>query len=581
MRTRGMNKLVMSAGLMVVLSGTSLALADVPAALDRVPSGSQIVIAVRDMDTLALKMRGMAEQVGMPMPPEADEGMNGFLKAPHLNAKGSMAVVMSLPEGMGEPDFTIILPVTDAKAFISSMGGTGDGVSEIQISFIGGQPGFAKDIGGGYIAMGKTKESVEKFEGKAGSKAAHAKSLGATGNRIADSADMILIANFTTMKTQMEQGVQEMKDSMEGMAQMMPAESADQFGAMLKLVTSVTDAVLKDGQCGIIGLGLDAKGVNLDIAANFKEGSESAGKFQVAGGAAALTAGLPAGDFLFAGSVDWSSPTARSMFATMNEVNKSSPVGAIADMSRFINVSSGYAGFVGAADLGAGLLANTAVVYSSKEPQKLMAEIKTMVTASNGLNEGGMKITSEYAEGTKTIGGLKASTYSMLFEMDENNPAAGQMQMVMPMFFGPEGKMQGYTVATEKSVIMTMSRNSALVEKLINAGKNGFGSDAMVKQTAQRLPADRFMEVYIGIKSVMDMAQGVMAMMGGGAEIKMPESLPPVGMGASMSGGGMQFRVHVPADVIKAAIDVSKQFQGGGDDAMEPAPMGGDEKPRF
>jgi hypothetical protein len=466
--------------------------------------------------------------------------------------------------------------------FITSLGGTGEGVSAVKMFGPGDEAGFAKDLGGGYVAFGKDQGVLEAFKGAAGSKGAHVKALGTVGNRVADAADIVLIANFPELKEEMEQGVTNMKETLDGMAQMMP-DGGQQLGAAIKMITSVTDAVVKDGQIGIIGLGIDAKGVNLDLGANFKEGSESAGKFVARGTAAAMTGALPSGDFLFAGSFDWSSPAMRGMLKAMNDATKNaSPLSSIANMSTFADQAEGYSYFIGAADLGAGLFANSGVVFTSKDPKKLMGTWKGMIADANGKTGDGMTFTTEFKDDAKEIAGLKAASYSVSFDLDQNNPAAGQMQMVMPMIFGPEGKMQGYTVATEKATITTLSRNSALMERLVASSKGGpgIGADALVQQTSERLPADRFMDGYIGVKSVMDMVQGAMTMFGAGAEIHIPEKLAPVGMGAVMSGGGVQFRIHVPNDVIKTVVDVSKQFRGGQDeDGVEP--MGGDEKPRF
>lgn len=585
MRTRGMKKLAMTAGLMSFLCGTTYVLAEVPAALDRVPTNAQVVIAVRDLDAAHTKLHGLMDSVGIPFPPEGQAEVEKFIATPGLNFKGSLAVSIMLPkQGMGDhqPDIIVVMPVSDASAFIKAWGGEGTGVCEIKM-FGHEEAGFAKDIGGGYVAIGKAKESVEKFDGKGGSKAAHAKALGVTGNRVADSADVILVANFPELKEEMEQGVAQMKDSMEGMAQMM-GEGGEQLNAMMKLVTGVADAVIKDGQVGIVGVGIDAKGVNLDIAANFKEGSESAKKFDAKSHSGVMTAALPSGDFLFAGAVDWTSSSVQQMFQTANELNKAGPMAGLVDMSRFMALSNGYAGFIGAADLGAGLFANSGVVYTTNEPGKLQEAMKGMLLGMNDKTENGMTFKTEYKESAKEIAGSKAASFSLGFDLDANNPAAGQMQMVMPMIFGPEGKMQGYMLATDKAMITTLSRNSALLERMIASNKSGtgFATDPLVAQTIERLPADRFAEGYVGMKSVMDLAQGAMAMFGGpGAEIKLPEKLAPVGMGVAATNGGMQFRLHVPTDVIKATVDVTKQFRGGhGDDGAEPM-NGGDEKPRF
>lgn len=586
MRTRGLNKLALSAGLISFLSGTSIALADVPAALDRVPANAQIVVAVRDLDALRTKVTGMITAVGAPMPPEMKMGMDGFMGTAGLNAKGSLAVVMTIPEqgaAGGEPDMVLLMPVSDSAAFIKAWGGSGDKVSEVKMFGQEHESGFAKDIGNGYVAIGKTKEGVEKFEGKAGSKGAHTKALGAMGNRVSDSSDVVLIANFPQMKTHIENGVREMKDSMEGMAAMMPDGGA-QLGSMIKLVTGVADSVMKDGESGIIGVGIDSKGLNFDVAANFREGTESAKQFAAEGKASTMSAGLPAGDFLFAGSFDWSSPGVRSMVKTMNDATQDgSAFSKLSSMSAWIDNAEGYSYYLGAADLGNGLFSNSAVTLTSTEPAKAAAAWKSSLTEANGKSENGMTLKTEYKDNAKAIGGVQASSFGMTFDIDQNNEMAGPMQMVMPMLFGPEGKMSGYVATTDKMMVMTLSKNSALLENVLNSAKSGKGlaSNVLVQQTAERLPADRVMDAYVGVKSVMDMAQGAMAMFGAPAEFEVPAQIAPVGMSASMNKGGIHFRMHVPTDVFKAAFDISKQFQGGGDEMVDEPMEGGNEKPRF
>ena len=209
---------------------------------------------------------------------------------------------------------------------------------------------------------------------------------------------------------------------------------------------------------------------------------------------------------------------------------------------------------------------------------------KASLTEANGKSENGMTFKTEYKENAKAIGGVQASSFGMTFDVDQNNEMAGPMQMVMPMLFGPEGKMSGYVATTDKMMVMTLSKNSALLESVLNSAKSGKGlaTNALVQQTAERLPADRVMDAYVGVKSVMDMAQGAMAMFGAPAEFAVPAQIAPIGMAASMNKGGLHFRMHVPTDVFKAAFDITKQFQGGGNEDGGDEPMeGGNEKPRF
>jgi len=83
---------------MLVLAGTALvtmpAWADVPAALDRVPTDALLVAAIRDLDQFDARVGKMMKDLNVPQ----DQGPTAMafklLKTPGLNRKGSMAVAM-------------------------------------------------------------------------------------------------------------------------------------------------------------------------------------------------------------------------------------------------------------------------------------------------------------------------------------------------------------------------------------------------------------------------------------------------------------------------------------------------------
>jgi hypothetical protein len=63
--------------------------------------------------------------------------------------------------------------------------------------------------------------------------------------------------------------------------------------------------------------------------------------------------------------------------------------------------------------------------------------------------------------------------------------------------------------------------------------------------------------------------------------MKVPAKVSPVGLAASADGGGIDFRLFVPTDVIKTGAAINEAMNGGGDDAA-PAPAGDKPKsPRF
>ncbi len=588
MRTIGGTKALM-AGMLCLAAGCNVSLADIPAALDRVPTGTPVTIAIRDLEAFKARVMGMAEQLKLPMPGDAKEKLDGVLKMEGLNRKGSLALAITPPkeDGMGEGTVVMIVPVTDAAAVIKSLGGEGGGkVVKVKMPD-GDKDGYAKDIGGGYLAISDSQEVAEKFTGAAGAKGSHEKALGAAGKRIADAAEVLIIADIPAMHDQLAKGVAEMKEQIEGMAAMMGEQGA-QMQSGLKIMTAVADAFVRDAQAGVVGLSMDEKGVNLDFGANFKGESASAKVLTGEGHSSRLLARLPAGSFLFAAAMDWSSPGMRTLIRNAGEMSKAagaqaSPMGGFDQWARMMEFADGQAYFMGASDLGAGLLANSSYYFPSKDAKKLGESYKAMMMEMNGKKQQGITFKVDYKDNAKEIAGAKASSYTLAFEMDPNDPAAAQAQMMMPMLFGPEGSMSGFVLPFDGGLVGTMSQNSELLTKALEAARSGKGmmDDALVKQTAERLPGDRCMELFVGTKAILDTVQGFMAMMGGGGDMQTPEQLAPIGIGMSTLGGGAQARVHVPLDVIKTFVEMGKQMEPKDGDMQGDDDMKGDAKPKF
>src|SRR2546421_374199 len=66
------------------------------------------------------------------------------------------------------------------------------------------------------------------------------------------------------------------------------AQGGEQVRVMTNLMTSVAEAFVRDGQTGIVGIGLGDGGITLDFGAQFKEGSASAKLLSQPGKAANL-----------------------------------------------------------------------------------------------------------------------------------------------------------------------------------------------------------------------------------------------------------------------------------------------------
>jgi hypothetical protein len=588
------------AGFLLAYAGVNPVLADVPGAMDRVPTGAALIVSVKDMDQFRSRAEDLAKTLKAPIDEKDEKNpvnmTKKLLAADGLNKHGSMAVVV-MPDKDGHVDFdqkdgpvVIVIPVTDYAAFAKGMGAEDTkGVASIKVD---GNPAYAKDLGGGYAAMGPHKELLEAFEGKAGNLEKHKSSMGKTGQAIADRSDIIFVMNVAAMKPQLEEAVGDMKDNLKGMGAM-AAQGAEQAEAMFGLIGNIADSFVRDAQVGIAGLGLGEGGVSLDFGAQYKEGSQSAKTLSGGGNASKFLGYVPNQPFLFAFAMDLSSPGIKQVVKDMAAVsakdknNPLSGVGSMAALTKSIDKVDGMSSCMGASPAGLmGLFANTVSFVSTSDPAGYVKTTRDVMKDLNGKEMEGIKATVEYKPEAVDVAGVKADTWSMTLGGDNNDPQAAQVQMMMGMLFG-QGGMGGMTAPVESGVVSTLSQNTPLFTKAIDAAKSGKGlsEDEQIKTIQKQLPEKRTFELYLGTKSILDAVNAAMGMFGGGTDIKVPAKVSPVGLAGATDGGGVDIRLYVPTDVIKTVASIAESMKGG-EDGGDAAPAAGGDKdkpksPRF
>lgn len=586
----GRKRVLSCAAALAVCGMACSAWADLPAALDRVPADAAVAVSMKNLSALHTQFGKLKAATGM----TADLGMaEQLLATPGLNKSGSAALVMmSLPEGEqaaeGPGPMVLVVPVSNYAEFVKAFGGSGeDKIATLtmpdEMEMGGETQAYAKDLGGGYAAMGPMKAVVESFDGKAGKSGDHKKALGAVGTRVADANDTIVVANIEKLGPKIEEGFKGMKDQM-GMAIAMAGPQAEQMQKSIEMMDMVVKAVVRDATVTFCGLGFDEKGVTFDTGAQFKEGSPSYKMFQTKGTASKLFGKLPNSPFLFAMAMDTTSPALRDLMKQAAEMNKTAgaPPAMTDNMMKSIDKVDGVAFLMGQTPglMAGGLLANSVMYYSTKDPQAYTATMKEMNAALNNQQVEGVTFTSTYKPEALEVSGVKVDEWAMQMQVDPNSDQAMQMQQMQMMMWGMGGGPSGYIAAVDGGVVQTMSKNQVMLGSAIDAAKGKTGeADALLKEVAGNLPADRTFEAYIGTKSVLDTIAGFMAMMGGGGNFQVPEKVSPVGMGGTTDGGGVQLRTYVPANVIKTGIDMSKGMAGEMEEEEAPAEDG--KPPRF
>ncbi|MEO1715597.1 MAG: hypothetical protein AAFR76_00670 [Planctomycetota bacterium] len=550
------------------------------AVLDRVPTDAAMVISISNISSVlegaqafaqTAKLPEMSMGVGMAM------GMTGM---PGVNAQGPAAVVVSSLEnlGMGPDDIVLLVPVTDYNEFATGFGGTGDGLESVNFQ---GENVSMKDVGGGFAAVGPMENSVGAFEAAEGVLAQHQAVMGDVGNALAGEQNIVVSVAVDAFSEQMLEAWAEGSRQMQQMAQFGGAQ-ADQIEGQIAMIDQLVQNFARDGERGLVGLTLDGRGVSLDLAANFKQGSELAAFFAESSSTADTLALLPGGEYIGAWAIDFSGEGIRELMGNMNAANEQMGQGFPGmDFGAFTDNATSMAQVIGAnpAGLMGGIFPNTIMVIETTDADALIQSYGDTVSALNDKEANGMLITSSFDDAPTDVGGVEAFGWSMGMLPDMNNENAMQMQMMMNVLFGGGANgPTGYVAAADgDSVVMTYTRTGDALSRAVSAARDGgdLVSNELLAAQAERLQSDAFMVGYLDIGTVARAALPMAGMFAPElAAINVPAALSPIAVGASAQGGSMSFRTVVPMDLISTSIEIGKSFQdgqgGGGNGGGDP-----------
>lgn len=557
-----------------------LASADVPGVLDRVPASTPVVVSIGNVNaffTQAEAITGALQQE------EAQMGImmaKQMLSMPGINAEGSAAIAITSIEGMNddnaEPPMVVLMPVNDYAALVANFGGTGEGLEMLNIE---GNEVFVKDIGGGYAMVGPQQDVLEGFDASEGNADEHEAMLGDIGQRMSEDNAVLVIANMDHLREPMMQGWEENSQNMRQMMAM-GGQDPEQAAAMIDMIDGFVKTFGRDAQRGLMGVSGGDYGFSFELGASFKGGSELAGTFAQSGNAAKLVNKLPGGPYLVAYAIDSSAPGIQAMIAKMAEMgNQANNIPGL-NPAGFLGKARGMAQTIGLnpAGLMGGLFVNTVAVIDSPDANGLVQMFGEQIKATNGQVASGLSMTTTFADAPEQIGGVDAYKWSMQMLPDMNTPGAMQMQMMMPMLFGPSGGPNGYAAAAdENTVVVTYSTSASLLEKAVGAAQNGgeLSKNAMVMAQNERLHDEAFAYAYVDMGTILKAVLPTVAMFAGPVNVDIPENVTPLAMSMSSSGGGVGIRTVVPADLIDLMKETGAAFQGMGG-GMGP---GGDEPP--
>lgn len=574
--------------------------ADLPAALDRLPSTAAVVIGINNLEGASGKLEKFVKSMGLPENEGEDDPIQlsrKLLGTPGINKSGSLAIalvagkdgkVVMSEDGGAVPTAVVIVPVSDYSAFVKAMGAEkAEGITTVTID---AETGFAKDIGGGYAALSMAPGLLETFEGKAGGHSALNTSLGKNGASVAEGADVIIIANVAYLQEQLKEASAKMAEQVQQVSAMVPGDQGKSMRDGVVMAQMVFNNFARDGSSGVLSFKFAEKGVSIDIGAQFKEGSEVAGFFAAPGKSDKFLSRVPNLPFYLAGSIDATAPGIKKIFKNLTTMSAAmvpeGDKGAAATLQATLAAAdtldgaSFVLGASPAAMMGGGLFVNTAAYFAAKDGTALKSTLADAIKSADGRKSGPVTTKATYNVAAADVNGVKVDTWNSTMSFDPNDPMAGQGQMMMGMIFG-QGGLSGMNAAVDGGVVSVYSQNTPLMTTAIDAaktGKNGLGEDKLVKDSQSNLPPNRTFELFIGVKPLMDAGIGFMSMMGGGPEIKVPAQMSPIALGGTTNDGGVAFRLFFPSDVIAGIADVIKQSKA--EEADEDADMDPDAEPK-
>ncbi len=597
-----------------------------PPVLDRVPAGAMVVMVVPSPDTLQKDLDALStalEVPGVAIPKIEDLLMMGGITG-GIDTSRSFAVVFMAPKpeaahagkeadadkdgkdakggkaangedkdddaGNAKPDdqFILLLPTGDYAAFVGNFNvKPSGGVDTVTLQDADAQTMFVKNIGDGYAAMGANKELVEVFAGKAGNAPALAASMGAAGTQLADASDFFVVVNMAAARPSAMKALEKAAGGLED-SPMGPAMGAMGSSALRHWMR---DRIMNDTRTAVVGLKAGAMGLSLDLSVTFNDGSYLSNTFAGKGDTASLLGRLPNQPFLAAYALDSASPGMKQLQKDLAakategkaEDEKTPPI-----FPPKTDAVDGSAMAIGAPPGGlmGGLLVNTVWYVKTAKPEAYVDSVKATFAQMDKKSIGGMTFQSSYTPASTEIDGTKVDAWAIKMQSDpEADGGGGGMGAAqgMALLFGPAGGPSGYISAVDGGVVQTFGKNSLLMGAAMKAAKGGesMASDKLLGQVSERLPANRLFEGYLGMKPIADAVLPFLAMAGVQADIQVPETMPPVGLGLGSKDGAARIGVFVPTPVLKLIAEIGMKVGGGHMGAPGGKPKDDTGQPKF
>ena len=202
------------------------------------------------------------------------------------------------------------------------------------------------------------------------------------------------------------------------------------------------------------------------------------------------------------------------------------------------------------------------------EEKKLFGEMNDLMALAP--QNKGVKTTLVFGE-PKTIDGVELSTYSTKLDFDKNDPQGMQAEQILAMIYGPGGASGTFGVVNDKTFLATAGVSDELLKEIIASAKSGkdvLSDSPGVKAINAEFPPNRSAVYYVALDNIITTALRYAQGFGLPVKMKLPDNLPPIGVGIGTEGSSIRVDEVIPTQTVQALIAAGLQAytdaQGGG-----------------
>jgi len=462
-----------------------------------------------------------------------------------INDVGAAAQIILPPKDSSQRSI-LIIPVTDAKAFISgNFSGEKDG-GHVRGD---GTMWYVKELGS-HVAVSASPGVVDLAADGGLDRLVLARSTRGVSSIVSwiNVSDAFVITNPQAVAV----------DSMVG-----PPITDDQRQRLARHMKSMEIAV--------VTFDFDPLAVVMRSFAAFKPDSEigkllnsSEGRV----GAATLNA-LPDKPYYIAGAVDVRGMGGAATLLGLLEQATGQPAAHAQQMESFDQLQ--FAAYPSPAGLAGGLLNDSALFIETSPPTSAGKAVKAIVQDAPNFPDGVKReVKWEDAREVKDVGPAAA------YEIKNVNvpPALVEQQMIAGMIYGRAG-LRGFVRPTATGAIVTFSQRPAVLKAAVEADAarevwSGLQGDAVLRSMREWMPEQTDAIGFIDIGQLLKFGLAIADNFGMRDAIPLPplnDSLPPIGFSMNVDDGAVAGTTIIPAGVVAVLADVAIRTKA---DAVKP-----------